>query len=81
MANDRLWMTCTTCEHHYLVYKYYPSRQGYVWPHTDERLEEFETFIEDHLEKCYWPAVRRKSGEKHRMFFDKDFLPFVLEPD
>ncbi len=81
MANDRLWIRCTTCENLYLLYKYYPGGKGYVWPHTDERVAEFEGFIEEHLEKCYWPTVWREKGEKHRMFFHKGFLPFILEPD
>ena len=81
MANDRLWFTCTSCHQHYLLYKYYPSGEGYVWPGDEKHLQEFEDFIEDHLESCYWPTISREKGESHRMFFYKTFLPFVLEPD
>lgn len=45
MANDRLFLVCTTCGRGVMLYKYYPSG-GYV---PDDIQKRVDTFIGRHL--------------------------------
>jgi hypothetical protein len=75
MANDRIWMVCNGCGERYLIYKYYPHYGGYVWPHKQPQIDEFEEFIEKHINECYFPPE-----DKWRVVFEED-KPFRLEND
>ena len=46
MANDRIWMRCTTCDERVLVTKHYPMCDlGELWVFSD-----FREFMSNHLE-------------------------------
>ena len=41
MANDRLYLRCNTCKQTRLLWKHYPYRQGYVFPDTIRKIDEW----------------------------------------
>jgi len=62
MANDRIWLVCSACNEHTMLYKFYPGSCGY--PGLDGYLadaDRLEGFIEKHLRGCR-PDLKNRSG-------------------
>jgi hypothetical protein len=55
MANDRIFLRCTRCLKHRLIYKHYPGPGGYATagrplPDSGETLDQF---ITEHMDSCH----------------------------
>ena len=74
MANSRIWMECSKCREKYLIFKYYPSDYGYLWPGRVIHWEDLESFMVEHLGECYLP-------EQSNIMFLREVAPFILTND
>ena len=74
MANSRIWIECCKCKEQYLLYKYYPSTMGHLWPGRVKDWWELEHFMREHLQECYLP-------EQDNIMFLRKEAPFILIND
>ena len=54
MSNDRVFLRCTRCLKHRLIYKHYPGPGAYATVHSHEDVAgTLDTFITAHMDECH----------------------------